>query len=38
MRAAAANRSDFKLALGQWDAGSGDSGYLDSVEVLGWPQ
>lgn len=33
--AAAGNRSDFRLAFGQWDAGSGDYGFIDNVEVLG---
>jgi hypothetical protein len=33
--AAAGNRSDFKVAFGQWDANSGDYGYIDSVEILG---
>ena len=33
--AGAANRSDFKLAFGQWSADSSDFGYIDNVEVLG---
>jgi hypothetical protein len=33
--AAANNRSDFKIAFGQWEANSGDYGYIDAVEVLG---
>ncbi len=36
--AAANNRSDFKIAFGQWDAGSGDYGYIDQVEILGIAQ
>jgi PKD repeat protein len=33
--ASADNRSDFKIAFGQWDANSGDYGYIDHVEILG---
>jgi PKD repeat protein len=36
--AGAGNRSDFKLAFGQWDADSSDYGYIDNVEVLGYGQ
>ncbi len=36
--AGAENRSDFKIAFGQWDADSGDYGYIDNVEILGVPR